>query len=159
MIVLCPKAFSSADDLGHHRNFLKYYLSRKGVKAIVANEVWETFRFKIIKDNKPEVANKLIAEFRGIFGPEETNIDKNHQEVPPKKEYDTNALIEKTKDLLTRRWADIDLFITTEPEKFKTIKNIEISTLPEFLLSFTEDESSRKIVEEFLGAMQRENWP
>jgi hypothetical protein len=159
MIVLCPRAFSAADGLSHERDFLKYFLSRTGRKGIVANEVWETFRFRVKKTNNNEnLVEKTIAEFRGIFNPEELIVDENHREKEPEKEHDTKVLIEKTRDLLKRRWADIEMFVTTEPDKFNDIENISILSLQEFLLTFMDNDNGRKLLEEFWGKIQREKW-
>ena len=160
MIVLCPKAFSSADGLSHEREFLKYFLSRTGKKAFVANEVWETFRFKLINDtsNSGKNLDKTIADFRGVFQPEEMKKDEQHQEVEPQREHSLATMIEKTKDLIKRRWADIEIFITTEPATFAGIADIEIVTLQEFLIGFMEKDSDRRILEEFWGKIQREKF-
>jgi hypothetical protein len=159
MIVLCPKAFSSADGLSHEREFLKYFLSRAGKKAFVANEVWETFRFKLINNNHDrDKVNKAIAEFRGVFQPEETILTEEHQEEEPKAEHTLDVMVEKTKDLIKRRWADIEMFITTEPDKFSGIANIEIITLQEFFFSFMSKDSDRRLLEEYWGKCLIDKW-
>ena len=157
MLVLCPKAFSSNDGLSYEREFLKYYLSKTGKKAVIANEIWETFRYKLKKTNPEEkTANRLIAEFRGIFEPEELKIDENHQEVEPENEHNIDELNEKTKDLLERRWADIEIFITTDTQKFEATKKVKMMTLQEFLLNSMNN--YRSLFEEFNGKVIREKW-
>ena len=108
MIVFCPKAFSnqiSGKNVHElERGFIKFLVSETRDKMIIANEIWETFRFKIIKDspNKQEAIN-LIASFRSIFEPEEVFLDENHQEKTPKEEHTKEIMIEKTKILVLPR--------------------------------------------------------
>lgn len=161
MIVLCPKAFSSNDGLRQEREFLKYFLSRKGEKGIIANEVWETFRFNLIENNSEDKADQTIADWRGIFEPEETKIGEDFREIPPTGKHTLDQLMEKTEDLLRRRWADIDLFITTNGERFQKVveeKGIEMVPLQEFLFSSMEDQRSRNIMVDFWEKIQSEKW-
>jgi|GEM_PF-2752748 len=67
-------------------------------------------------------------------------------------------MIDKTKNLIKRRWADIDFFITTEPDKFQNIADIEIITLQEFLIGFMDKDRGRKLLEEFWCKTEREKW-
>lgn len=162
MIVLCPKAFSSNDGLSHERDFLKYFLSKTGEKGIIANEVWETFRLKMF--NSGADLNKIkgrIADFKGIFSPEEEKIGNDHQEIIPTNEYKLETLVDKTKNLLERRWAEISLFITTEPEYYEDViktRGIEMLTLQEFLLSNMRLDKNRSLLEEFWNKTQNEKW-
>lgn len=157
MIVLCPKAFSAKDEFSNERDFLKFYLSKTGKKAVLANEVWETFRFKFLKDF-PDKAEEYIADYRGFVKPEYSKIDKNFQEEKPVKEYTSEELILKTKDFLNRNWAEVEFFITTQKDLFEDIKNIKIITLEEFYIQCMSGDSDRRILWEFWERIQNEKW-
>lgn len=157
MIVLCPKAFSAQDEFSNERDFLKFYLSKTGKKATLANEVWETFRFKFLKAY-PENAEEYIANFRGFVKPEYSKIDKDFQEEAPTKEYDSAELILKTKDFLRRNWAEVELFITTQKDLFSDITDIKIVTLEEFFIQCMSGDAERKILWEFWERIQDDKW-
>lgn len=136
MIVLCPKAFSASDDSKLERDFLKFFLTSRNIKAIITDEVWETFRFKMINNStNKDNANDRIADYRGFIAPENLKLDENYGEIEAKKEYSIEELFQKTKNLIERRGVDIKLFITQEPEKYNDLKDkVEIKTLKGFYL-------------------------
>src|SRR3989344_7725709 len=145
MIVLCPLAFAGKD-LTSERDFLRYYLSKIGQKAIVSNEVWDAFRFRKAQTTSPEIANNIIAYMRGTFEPETLKLKANFEEVDPQ-DSDEQKMFEKTKNLLERRWAEIDFFITQEPEKYTGLTHKpKIIKLQGFLIECMDDTSKRDIV-------------
>lgn len=149
MIVLCPQAFAGSSEL-QERDFLMYYLSRTNQKAFIANEVWETFRLRILKQaSSKEIAKNIIAHFRGVFNPEELKLDSLFNEIEPKKDYSPEELVEKTKDFVKRKWADIDLFITQEPEKYEGLIKVKILRLEEFFVEQMGNETSRNWITDF----------
>lgn len=161
MIIICPKALSSNEN-SHERNFLKFYLSVQGKKVKIANEVWETFRYKIINNSQnKQSAYDTIADYRGIVEPEFPNIGKDFQETDPEKEYLPKEMQDKTKDFLKRMGDDVDLFITQEPEIYKEIcseKKINVMTLSEFLIDCMNNERGRNTLLSYWNKIQEENW-
>ena len=149
MIILCPKAFAGKN-LTSERDFLRYYLSKVGQKAIVANEVWDAFRFRYIEHaSTPEVANNIIANMRGTFVPETLRLKDNFEEIDPK-DYDEHTMMVKTKNLIERRWAEIDFFITQESDNYLSLTHKpKIIKLQEFLVECINDISKRDIVESY----------
>lgn len=148
MIVTCSKAFAGSES-AHERDFLKYYLSKTGQKAVLANEVWSSFRFRILKKSDDlELVEKVITHRRGKFCPEDVKLTEEHQEEEPI-DYDESVLFEKTKSLVNRRWADIDFFITQEPKKYSLDNSVNIMTLSEFYFYCMTNSATRELVEEF----------
>ena len=150
-IFICPKTLSSNDEDSHERDFLKYYLSVKGVKATIANEVWDTFRFKLMGDSSDKLgASRTIADYRGIVKPETPRIKEDNTEADPKKEYSLEEMREATKSLLRRNWADIDIFITQELDQYATLcqdVGIKHMTLAGFYLDcMAKDDKDRDII-------------
>lgn len=148
MIVLCPQAFAGKE-LTLERNFLIYYFSEVGNKGVIADEVWDAFRYRITQ-KYPQNANKVIASRRGSFRPENFRINpKNFEEVEPK-DYDDGDMCNKTRNLLERRWAEVELFITQEPSKYSDLEyKPKTITLQEFLAECMGDLNKRVIVENF----------
>ena len=76
MILLCPKAFSS-NTFNLERDFLKFYLSRKGIKAKICDELWEAFRYRLLENStNKDNATQFIAEQKGFFKSENTKESK-----------------------------------------------------------------------------------
>ena len=150
MIVVCPKALASNDSLSLERNFLKYYLSICKKKEKLANEVWETFRYKTLQlSADKDGAYERIAEYRGMFEPETLVLNAEFQEEEPKKEYSTEQMKEKTKSFLERNWADVELFITQTPENYKDLcktKDIPLMSLSEFYLDCMSNDKNRDLL-------------
>ena len=148
MIVLCPLAFAGKE-LIFERRFLVSYLSGTGKKGVVANEVWDAFRYRHIQNSSPEVAEKIIVHMRGSFKPENFRLNRDYEEVEPK-DTTNEDMINKTKNLLQRRWAEIELFITQEPEKYQGLEyKPKTLTLQGFLEECMNDMSTRHIVEAY----------
>ena len=148
MIVLCPLAFAGKD-LTFERRFLISYLSRTGKKGIVANEVWDAFRFRHIQSSTLEVAEKIIVHMRGSFKPENFRLKLNYEEEEPK-DSTNEVMLAKTKSLLERTWAEIEIFITQEPEKYQGLEHQpKMVTLQEFLEQCMGDINTRHIVEDY----------
>ena len=146
MIVLCAKSLAGKE-LNMERDFLKYYLSRTGQKAVLADEVWEAFRFRVKKASTEEIAEKIITHFRGVFEPENLKLNAEFQEEEPNNHKD-EKLYEITKDLVKRKWAEISFMITQEPEKFDGLK-VRRFTLEEFYLKCMEEEPLRELIRKF----------
>ncbi len=146
MIVLCPKSFAGTES-EFERGFLKHYLSRKREKAVVANEVWDTWRHNITMRYE-ENAQILIGHFRGWFEPEAGyQLKEDFTEKDPI-HVDTEVMIQKTKELVSRRWADIQYFVTQEPTKYVGLKIKPISLL-EFYVACMNSPADREIVLEY----------
>lgn len=163
MIFLCPKALSSNDGENDEREFLKYYLSRSNKRAKLTNEVWETFRYKIIdgSGSNKDGAYELIAEFRGIFEPETLKLDEKFQEVEAIKDYSIDEMRESVNSFLKRNWADIDIFITQEKEKYKEVCDkygIRVMNLSEFFLDFMDNDRGRALLESYWVKKIHENY-
>lgn len=124
MIIFCPESFTNQISPSPSRlakGFVKFYASETKHKMIIANEVWETFRFKLLKDSSEQKnAYSLIFGLRSIFKPEEVLLD-DHKEIEAKNEYSKEEMIKKTKDLIKRNYLDVEAVVTTSPEKFKDI--------------------------------------
>jgi len=151
MIILCSKSFAGKGAV-FERDFLMYYLSKvcnKPQKAFVANEVWEAFRFRVLENSDDkEVAERIIATFRGTFSPEDLRLNDNFDEQAPKKDYDEQELIERTRSFVDRKWADVEFFITQEPEKYSGLK-VKIRTLGEFYVECMNDDKLRTSIIDF----------
>jgi len=111
VIVLDHKALASSKPGIYERDYLKFYLSVTSQKAIVSNRVWESFRKNIISKNGPDMAQEIIATYRGIVQPETVFFDDNFEEKQPEKVYTEEELIESTKDLLDRYEYRVRYFI------------------------------------------------
>ena len=163
MIFLCPKALSSKDGEDDEREFLKYYLSKSNKRAKLTNEVWETFRYKTIDGSgtNKEGAYELIAEFRGIFEPEILKLDGEFQEIEATQDYSIEKMRESVNSFLIRNWADIDIFITQEKEKYNEVcdkYNIRIMNLSEFFLDFMDNDGGRSLLESYWVKKIHENY-
>ena len=83
MIFLCPKAFAGRNS-AFEREFLMFYLSQCGDKAVIANEVWEAFRFRVKqRATDPTKVDDIIAAFRGNFQPENSKLTAEFEEEEP----------------------------------------------------------------------------
>ena len=115
-------------------------------------------RFKITKDSpeKDEALN-LIASFRSIFEPEEIFLDDNHQEKLSKEEYSKETMVEKTKNLIKRNYADIEVIITSNAEEYKDCsKNIPCMDIEEFFIHCMSIQKYREIIEKYLRVIEYE---
>ncbi len=162
MLFLCPKALSSNDGNSLERDFIKYYLSINNKKARITNEVWETFRYKILTNSSnKEGAISRITEYRGVFEPEIQKLKDDFEEVEAMKEYNTSEMRDSVISFLKRNWADIDIFITTEPQIYKEVCDefgINLMTLPEFYLDCMDNEIGRNSLMSYWGKIQEEKW-
>ena len=132
MIVLCHQAFAGIGST-FEKEFLKHYLIKVDDKAIVANKVWNSWRFTVIKKYGIETAEKLIVHARGKFEPELIQLNENFEELEPIDCTDEERIL-ATRDLLERKWGEIKYFITSEPEKYVDIKHVEPITFNDFYL-------------------------
>ena len=149
MIVICHKSLDSVG-LDLERDFLKNHLARTSKKhAVVANEVWDTWRNKVLSKYQGSASKQLIGLYRGWVQPEIIYLDENYKEREPKLIVKEEGMIEKTKDLVDRKWADIDVFITETPEKYGSVK-VKMMTLGEFFLNAMNDENKRPLIEGFM---------
>ena len=162
MLFLCPKALSSNDSNSFERDFLKYYLSIKNEKATITNEVWETFRYKILTNSSNKAgAISRITEYRGIYKPEILKLKDNFEEVEAVKEYNTSEMRNSVISFLKRNWADIDIFITPEPQVYKEVCDeygINVMTLQEFYLDCMNNEWGRNVLMSYWNKIQEEKW-
>jgi len=163
MIFICPKALSSNDGENDEREFLKYYLSKYNKRAKLTNEVWETFRYKVIdgSDSNREGAYDFIAEYRGIFEPETLKLNEEFQEVKATKDYSIEEMRESVNSFITRNWADIDIFITQEKEKYQDVCDkykIKVMNLSEFFLDFMDNDGGRALLESYWVKKIHENY-
>jgi hypothetical protein len=126
LIVLDHGALASSQPAVYERDYLKYYLSMTSQKAVVSVEVWESFRKKIMAENSPEMAQEIIAVYRGIVEPEITHFENDYSEKEPTKEHTDAELVESTKDLIHRKALEIKYFICADKAKYQ---NPEIYTL------------------------------
>jgi len=159
-IFLCPKAFRSNDDFSLQRDFLQYYISRKGIKATITDELWEAFRFRISQanENNETIIEGILADLRGSYLPENLRTDKiTFQEIPAEKDYTDEELIASTNSFIERNWADIDLFITINPDKYSektSEKQVKVMTLEDFYLDCMNDQETRELMEAFWNHKQ-----
>lgn len=167
MIVLCPKSLASLFSTGGdsswlEKEFMKRMFSKCIPRAVVPNEVWEAFRFRIINSSpNKQNAEQMIAFFRSMITPEFEKLDENYQEIEPAKDYTNAELIEKTKDLVKRKYAEIEIFITSEPELYQDapeIVNITILSVESYYTYHFVNVHKRHWVEEFLGEIERNKW-
>ena len=162
MILLCPKALSSNDGDGHEREFLKYYLSAENKKAKLTNEVWETFRYKVVTNStNNDGAMNLIAWYRGIFEPEITRIGADFQEVEASTEHNTTQMRDSVINFLKRNWADITVFITQEKQIYQEVCNqngINMMTLSEFYLDCMDTDGGRDILMAYWRKVREDNF-
>ena len=142
MIILCHKALAGVSTF--ERQFLTDYLVATRQKAVVANEVWDTFRFKLVARFGNEDAAR-IGDWRALYRPEEIRL-QNHQEVPPK-EHDEATLIASTRSL-AERMKGVSIFITTNPELFNDIRDVKPLTLTEWYVKMMADEPTRQLMQE-----------
>lgn len=154
MIILCPKAFAGKE-LMYERRFVRHYIAKTGEKGMVCNKTWSSFRWRITNTKDPEVAEKIITNFRGSFTPENMKLTDEFQEQDPL-DCDLDELIESTKDLVNRKWADIDYFIVQDETDFQDTK-VKPITLSEFFVQCMQDDDKRHIVEDFMIKEVREN--
>ena len=153
MNVLCPKAFKQyiiQESPQMEGGFLQEFFSSKDEhKAVLANEVWESFRFVLLESNY-EKYSSIVTTFRGFVEPEMTNRDTNFKEILPTKKYDVKVQIQKTKDFLERNYVDIDYFFTPNPEEYQDVKNIDkikIISAEQFYLLRMADNEGRAMIE------------
>lgn len=168
MIILCPKALVSlfSTDIsptsGLEKEFIKRMFSKCIPKAIVPNEVWEAFRYRIKNNSENKTnAEKVIAFCRSIVEPEFEKLDNDYQEIEPAKDYTPEELIEKTKELIQRKYAEIEILITPNPEVFQNIpevRDITILTIEGYYMYNMVNMHKRHWIEEFLNEMQKEKW-
>ena len=160
MIVFCPEDFidqvSGKKVHWLERGFIKFVVSEVRTKLIIANETWETFRFKILADSPDkDEANNLIASFRSIFEPEEIFLDEKHQEKPATQEYSKTTMIEKTKNLIERKYADIEIIITKDRVEYKECsKNIPCMDAEDFFIHCMSIPRYRDIIEKYLRVIE-----
>jgi len=157
MIVLCPKTLGGKEN-SLQREFLWFYLSKEAEEAIVSNEIWEAFRLRIKKKwvSSPLTAEKIINHVRGFARPENT-ILKGYEEEEPKRDYSDKELMNATKNLVERNWANVNFFIVeTEEEikKYKFRQNINIKSLPGFYVNCMNSERGRRLIEEFTNKIR-----
>lgn len=132
IIFLCPKALAGIDCKYEH-GFLIDYLGMSGTKAKIANEVWDTFRHRILsKNTDKKVAERIISHFRGFFEPETIKLKSDFTEEDPIS-VDEKTMLEKTKDFINRKGAEINYFICQDPDKYQGLNKKPI-TLQQFLV-------------------------
>ncbi len=146
MIVLCPQALAGTGSI-LEREFFKYYISRIGKRAVVANEVWSAFRYRTL-EKQTSIAENMINGYRGFVRPERIILDKNYEEIPPK-DYSDKELIEASQNLVERKWGDVDYFIRQKPENYNSVKTVTQLSLEEFYASCMENEKTREYVSKF----------
>ena len=156
MIVLCPKAFSQyiLRETPHpEAGFLKEYVSNTD-KAYVCNEVWETFRMNIIENSEnKENAEGHIVHQRAFIRPEEIKRNNEHEEEPAKEIHSSDVLITKTKSLIERNYADIDIFLTPDASSYTGTPNIDkvkVMDVGRFFVEAMGDEKLRIMIENYL---------
>ncbi len=146
-IVLCSKAFAGKDNM-FYREFLRFYLLTHSEYATVANEVWDTWKFKI-HQQYPTNASQIITHRRGYIRPENNRLNPTTFREPEPKDY-SSQLFDKTGDLVKRIWAEVSIFITEEPETYKSLKSVvKMMNLEEFYLSQMETEEGRNLLQQF----------
>jgi hypothetical protein len=164
-IFLCPKAFRSTDDFAIQRDFLGYYLARRGMKALISDALWDAFRYRLTASNGEDTSpaiDGILAEMRGLFEPENLRTDKvTYEEIPADRDYSEDELTNATIDYLERNWADVETFITTTPEHYEEIiaeKNIRMITLEDFYLDCMNDHTTRELMEDFWNHNETEKY-
>ncbi len=155
MIIFCPEAFISqisGKNIGSlEKEFIEFFIVEIKNKAIVANETWGTFRFKILRDSSEEnKALEFIASFRSIFRPEELFLE-NHQEIPASEEFSKSIMVEKTKSLIERNYADIEVIITPNAAEYETCsKGIPCMTVEDFYVHCMSVPRYRDLIEKYV---------
>jgi hypothetical protein len=144
MIILCSKALAGVSTF--ERQFLTDYLVATHQKAVVANEVCDTFRYKLVERFGSGDAAR-IGDWRAFYRPEEIRL-QNHHEVPPKL-HDEAALIASTRSL-AERLKGVSIFITTNPELYNDIPDVQPLTLSEWYVKTMADEATRQLMTETL---------
>lgn len=159
MIVLCSKSIPIGAGSSLEKDFLMYYLSSKGQKAKVANEVWDALRFRLIKKLGVDKAPILINLLRGIIEPEAIRLknDGSFEEVDPVDNVD-EFLNEKTVNLVQRKWAEIDLFIHQDSMDLGASLNVKQMTLDEFYIYCAGSDCDRAIFEKFSISYPQEKY-
>ena len=146
MIVLCHKALAGTGAI-LEREFFKYFISRIGKRAVVANEVWSAFRYRTIA-TQGRNAKDMINGYRGFVRPETINLNENYEEFEPK-DYCEKELIKASQDLVERKWGEVDYFIRQLPEKYASVKTVTQLSLEEFYASCMDNAETRTIVSDF----------
>lgn len=160
MIVFCPEAFISQVSGKNvnwlEKGFIEFFVLEVRNKNIIANEIWETFRLKMMANSpNKEEAIKSIASFRGIFKPEEIFLDENYQEKVPEQEYSKTIMVEKTKDLITRNHIDIEIIITSNEKEYNQCsKDIPCRNIEGFFIHCMSIPRYRNIVEKYLRIIE-----
>jgi len=86
-----------------------------------------------------------------LFEPEELRLNpKTFQEDAPV-DHDDKQLIETTKSLLIRKWADIDFFITSEKDKYKDGSKIKCFSLTDFFVEVQGMPEYRHLMNDFVN--------
>ena len=101
-----------------------------------------------IRRKLPDSAEDIITEIRGSFEPENSDLNSNNQEEEAN-DYTEQELIDKTNDLINRKWAEIDLFLTEEDHKYPNSHKLKTSNLNGFLYECMKDSNLRPLVESF----------
>ncbi len=168
MIILCPKALVSLfstdidPESGLEKEFIKRMFSKCVPKAIVPNEVWEAFRYRIKNNSEnKENAEQVIAFCRSMIEPEFEKLNEEYQEIEPAQDYTSEELIEKTKELIQRKYAEIDILITPNPEIFQSLpetRDITLLTIDGYYTYNMVKIDKRHWIEGFLSEIQREKW-
>jgi hypothetical protein len=150
MIILCHKALAGVSTF--ERQFLTDYLVATRQKGFVANEVWDTFRWKLIDRFGTEDAAR-IGDWRALYRPEEIRL-QNHQEVPAK-QHEEAVLVAKTSSFV-ERMKGVSIFITSNPELYQDIPNVKPLTLNEWYVKMMADEPTRQLMQESIQKFCRE---
>lgn len=159
-IVICPKVVSKVENSTYHGLFLKYYLKRRNMKAIMPNEAWGALKFRIHllyserfdEEIAKEKAQENVATLREWLSPENEILNRFGKDIIKGADCSYSMLTEITKNLVDRKWAVIKFFISEDDGAFSGMKVQPITLFDFFNECLKSDVHSidRIIVQDFV---------
>lgn len=159
-LVLCPKAVLKILSGTYYGSFVFRFLKKMNFKAVIPNECWEALKFRLKEkynqrfdqEEATKKADSDIARIRSWLEPENPLLDKYGRDILPSKNHDNQVLIDKTIDLVNRKWQIINYFIGEENHSFEEtkIKPKNVDDFLNFCLEANAGTTLRIIAEEFI---------
>ncbi len=166
--VVCPKSIPLINSGTYFGSFVFHFLRKNQIKAVVPNECWMSFKFRVRKKfserfsgtNVTTKTEEYLAKVRGWLRPESPLLDKFGRDIMPTADFDDQILIDKTRHLVDRKWQIINYFIAQKKDEFEDAK-ITPKSIEEFFpfcLSKPKDSNARIIAEDFASSYSKEDW-
>lgn len=157
MIIACPKAFAGTEN-DMEREFLRAYLVEVSgrEKVMLADRVWDAFKCKQ-REKFPKLAENNISDMRGSFEPENSDLDENNDEINPK-DCSYDEMVKETNSLVDRKWAEIDIFLCEEREKYSASEKVKTINLKDFLLECMSKSELREFMKDFFSRYANEKY-